>query len=72
MLENPMFTDQDRDYSRETLETECNNLLLQIERLQKALKLQQRRLTNVMGLVSSSTLPSVLIYGTDSFRCLAA
>ena len=62
MLDHPMFTDHDRKYSRETLETECNNLLLQIERLQNALKIQQRRLTNVMGLVSFSTLSSVLIY----------
>ena len=53
MLDNPRFTDEDRKYSRDTMRTECRNLLLEIERLKNGLKMQQKRLTNVMGLVSS-------------------
>jgi hypothetical protein len=54
MLDSPRFTDQDREYSKETMNTECHNLLLEVERLQNGLGLQQKRLTNVMGLVGSS------------------
>jgi len=54
MLNNPKFTDEDREYSRDTMDTECHNLILEIERLKNALQMQQRRLTNVMGLVFSS------------------
>jgi len=56
MMDNPKFTDQDRSYSKDTLRSECRNLLLEIERLRKGLKMQQKRLTNVMGLVCSFSL----------------
>jgi len=40
--------------SRELLKNECNNLLMQIERLQMSRSQQDKRLKNVMNLVSNS------------------
>jgi hypothetical protein len=53
MLDNPKFTSQDRKHSKETMRTECHNLLLEINRLKNGLQMQQKRLTNVMRLVST-------------------
>src|SRR5258705_4261823 len=63
MLENSRFTDQDRTYSKDTMRSECRNLLIEIERLKKGLKIQQKRLTNVIGLVCSFSLPQSRLMG---------
>lgn len=60
MMDNPKFTDEDRRYSQETINTECHTLLLEIERLKNSLQMQQRRLTNVMGLVGPYVSPFLL------------
>jgi hypothetical protein len=62
MLDNSRFTEADRNHSRETMHTECQNLLSEIKRLKKSLQMQQRRLTNVMGLVGSSVLSCQALY----------
>ncbi|KAK7441985.1 hypothetical protein VKT23_016263 [Stygiomarasmius scandens] len=46
--------DKDRIYSRKLLEKECNNLLTEIERLEQARDMQDKRLKNVMHLVFST------------------
>lgn len=54
---NPMldsFSHEDKKFSREILERECNNLSAEIKRLKDQLYMQERRLKNVMGLVFSS------------------
>lgn len=51
---NPMldsFSHEDKKFSREILERECNNLSAEIKRLKDQLYMQERRLKNVMGLV---------------------
>ncbi|KAF7440188.1 hypothetical protein PC9H_000532 [Pleurotus ostreatus] len=47
-------TDEERENSKQWLKTECDNLMSQIERLQKGRKMQDQRLKNVMNLVFSS------------------
>jgi 3-methyladenine DNA glycosylase AlkC len=44
--------DDERLFSRKLLEKECNNLLIEIERFEKARQMQDKRLKNVMNLVS--------------------
>lgn len=48
------FSDEDRLFSRRVLERECHNLLLEIERLEMARRMQDKRLKNVMNLVCTS------------------
>ncbi|KAJ8522411.1 hypothetical protein ONZ45_g1008 [Pleurotus djamor] len=48
------ITEEVKKQSRQWLERECNNLLSEIERLQKGRKMQDQRLKNVMNLVFSS------------------
>ena len=42
----------DRHFSRKIMERECANLLTESVRLKSELRMQERRLKNVMGLVS--------------------
>jgi hypothetical protein len=52
-LENEdLFTPEEKKESIELMEKECNNLLNEISRLDLARTLQDKRLTNVMQLVS--------------------
>ncbi|KAJ3935061.1 MAG: cora-like Mg2+ transporter protein-domain-containing protein [Lentinula lateritia] len=44
----------ERLLSRKLLEKECNNLLIEVERLEKSRTMQERRLKNVMNLVFST------------------
>lgn len=74
MLNNSRFTDENRTYSRDTMRSECRNLLIEVERLKRGLRMQQKRLTNVMGLVCSFSLLQSKFDGFnefDNFRCLA-
>lgn len=51
---NPMqesFSPEDRKFSQEILRRECDNLAAEINRLKDQLRMQERRLKNVMGLV---------------------
>ncbi|KAG5644685.1 hypothetical protein DXG03_007985 [Asterophora parasitica] len=45
---------EDRDYSSHLMKRECENLLSEIDRLDKGRKMQDKRLKNVMNLVFSS------------------
>ncbi|KAG6918782.1 hypothetical protein DXG01_011533 [Tephrocybe rancida] len=54
-LDNPsLYKPEHRDRSKELMKKECNNLLSEIERLEKARRMQGRRLKNVMNLGFSS------------------
>ncbi|KAJ3779004.1 hypothetical protein FB446DRAFT_711796 [Lentinula raphanica] len=46
--------DDERVLSRKLLQKECNNLLIEVERLEKSRTMQERRLKNVMNLVFST------------------
>ncbi|KAJ7481580.1 hypothetical protein FB451DRAFT_1338315 [Mycena latifolia] len=46
--------EEERVFSRNLLERECKNLLSEIDRLEKARRMQDKRLKNVMNLVFSS------------------
>ncbi|KAJ3998256.1 hypothetical protein F5050DRAFT_1567627 [Lentinula boryana] len=46
--------DEERILSRRLLQKECNNLLIEVERLEKSRTMQERRLKNVMNLVFST------------------
>ncbi|KAJ3788735.1 hypothetical protein GGU10DRAFT_345580 [Lentinula aff. detonsa] len=46
--------DEERILSRKLLQKECNNLLIEVERLEKSRTMQERRLKNVMNLVFST------------------
>lgn len=43
--------EEDRLFSRKLLEKECNNLSIEIERLEMSRRMQDKRLKNVMNLV---------------------
>ncbi|KAJ3987437.1 hypothetical protein F5890DRAFT_1405153 [Lentinula detonsa] len=45
---------EERILSRKLLQKECNNLLIEVERLEKSRTMQERRLKNVMNLVFST------------------
>lgn len=45
------FTEDESKDSKELMKKECNNLLNEIERLEMARRMQDKRLTNVMHLV---------------------
>ncbi|KAG6918781.1 hypothetical protein DXG01_011532 [Tephrocybe rancida] len=54
-LDNPsLYTPEHRDRFKELMKKECNNLLSEIKRLEKARLMQGRRLKNVMNLGFSS------------------
>ena len=46
------LSDEDRQFSRKIMERECANLLTESNRLKSELFMQERRLKNVIGLVS--------------------
>ena len=48
-------SEEDRKKSEKLLMRECDNLLDEVQRLQNALSMQERRLKNVMDLVSHIT-----------------
>jgi hypothetical protein len=54
-IPNPAMESQpeaDRIFSRKSIEKECDNLLTEIERLDSSRNMQDKRLKNVMNLVS--------------------
>ncbi|KAG6868400.1 hypothetical protein C0993_003636 [Termitomyces sp. T159_Od127] len=51
-LDNSRYTPEYRERSKALMEKECDNLLSEIERLDKARSMQIKRLKNVMNLVS--------------------
>lgn len=59
MTPNPALLDIQRSKSKHYLERECNTLLEEIERLKKEREMQEKRLENVMDLVSRSYRLSV-------------
>ncbi|KIK67894.1 hypothetical protein GYMLUDRAFT_256709 [Collybiopsis luxurians FD-317 M1] len=48
------FSEEERVLSHKLLQKECNNLLIEVERLEKSRMMQERRLKNVMNLVFST------------------
>ncbi|KAK7441983.1 hypothetical protein VKT23_016261 [Stygiomarasmius scandens] len=53
-MDSDNITESERINSRKLLEKECNNLLVEIERLEQARSMQDKRLKNVMNLVFST------------------
>jgi hypothetical protein len=53
-MDSDTFTEYDRLYSRKLLEKECNNLMIEIDRLEAMRSMQDKRLKNVMNLVFST------------------
>ena len=53
-MDSEDVTEAERINSRKLLEKECNNLLVEIERLEQARSMQDKRLKNVMNLVFST------------------
>jgi len=47
------YTEEERVFTKTVMERECDNLVAEIKRLKDNLSMQERRLKNVMGLVSS-------------------
>ena len=56
------LSEEERQFSSKIMERECANLLTESKRLKSELHMQERRLKNVMGLVSS------IQYGTANER----
>ena len=57
---NPMldsFRPSDRKFTQDILRRECDNLSAEINRLKDQLHMQERRLKNVMGLVTIILIP---------------
>jgi hypothetical protein len=57
--ENPAMTSdrigqRDRELNKKFLARECDNLMHEIDRLEKSLKMQEQRLKNAMNLVRGS------------------
>lgn len=52
-MESPMISEGTRKFSRGLLDRECETLLAEIKRLSVELAMQERRLRNVMNLVST-------------------
>ncbi|KAE9410090.1 hypothetical protein BT96DRAFT_847881 [Gymnopus androsaceus JB14] len=48
------LSEDERFFSRQLLQKECNNLLIEVERLESSRRMQERRLKNVMNLVFST------------------
>ena len=65
---------EERESSQNLLNRECNNLLNEIDRLNAELSTQEKRLKNVMALVSYTNHPSVPIFFFSIMvvRCLVA
>lgn len=51
-MESPMIPESTRKFSQGLLDRECDTLLAEIKRLSVELAMQERRLRNVMNLVS--------------------
>ena len=68
------ISEEDRIFSAKLLNRECDNLMNEIERLNAELSTQERRLKNVMDLVSSYLLFVCLFFILLNlcYRCLAA
>ena len=63
------LSEEDRIFSAKLLHRECDNLINEIERLSSELSMQERRLKNVLSLVSYTTLASQSFLN-QCYRCL--